>query len=300
MFERQSLQGAWLATAAYAFWGIAPIYFKLVRQVSPLEIVSQRVVWSVVLLLGILAWLRRFDALRLPRRDWWKVLLSSVLLSTNWLTFIYAVLHNNIVETSLGYFINPLVSVFLGMLFLGERLRPLQWIAVLIAAAGIAFQLLYFARVPWLALILAFSFGFYGLTRKNLGLHPVGGLALETLILSPAALAWLVWLACTGKLQFGHAGMGIDLLLMLAGFVTSFPLLCFAAAVQRLSLSAMGMFQYMAPSLSLLVAVILYGEPFGTDRIVTFSCIWIALAIFTFETIYHHNRLARQADRKGI
>lgn len=298
MFERQTLHGAWFATAAYVFWGVAPVYFKLVRQVSPLEIVSQRIVWSVVLLLGLLGLLGRFDTLRLPRVDWWKIVLSAALLSVNWLTFIYAVLHNDIVETSLGYFINPLVSVLLGMLFLHEQLRPLQWCALGIAATGIAFQLVYYAHIPWIALTLAFSFGFYGLTRKRLGLHAVGGLALETMILSPAALAWLVWLAHSGKMQFFHAGAGISLLLMMAGIVTSFPLLCFAAAVRRLSLTAAGMFQYIAPSLSLIIAVIVYHEPFGIDRRITFTCIWIALAIFTAETLYHHHRLARQSDRK--
>lgn len=300
MFQRQTLHGAWFATAAYVFWGIAPVYFKLIRTVTPLEIVSQRIVWSVVLLLCILACLGRFDSLRLAKRDWWKVIVSAALLSTNWLTFIYAVLHNDIVETSLGYFINPLVSVLLGMLFLRERLRPLQWIAVGIAASGIAFQLVYYARIPWIALTLAFSFGFYGLTRKHLGLHAVGGLALEAMILSPAALIWLAWLAHSGKLQFFHAGAGITLLLMMAGLVTSFPLLCFAAAVRRLSLTAAGMFQYIAPSLSLMIAVIVYHEPFGNDRRITFGCIWIALVVFTVETFYHHNRLARQSDRHAL
>jgi len=300
MFDKQTLHGAWFAIGAFSFWGFIPIYFKLVGNVSPLEIVSQRVLWSVPLLLAILLYLGRFDALTLQRRHWWKVLLSASLLCANWLTFIYGILHNNIVETSLGYFINPLVSVFLGMIFLGERLRPLQWIAIGIAASGIGCQLLYYGRVPWIALTLAFSFGFYGLTRKSLNLHSVGGLALETMILSPLAMAYILYLSHLGTLKFGHSDLTTDLLLMLAGFVTSFPLLCFAAAVKRLSLTAVGMFQYMAPSMSLVVAVVIYGEPFGTGRLITFACIWIALAVFTAEALYHHNRLARQLDRVPV
>lgn len=300
MFERQTLHGAYFATSAYVFWGFAPIYFKWLGQISPLEIVSHRVVWSVVLLVGILAYLGRLDALRLARENWWKIIVSACLLSVNWLTFIYAVLHDNIIETSLGYFINPLVSVFLGMLFLGERLRPLQWIAICIASSGIAFQLIHYARIPWIALTLAFSFALYGLTRKNLGMHSVAGLALETMVIAPVALAYIAWLGYTGALKFGHVGRGTDLLLVMSSFVTSFPLLCFAAAVRRLTLTAAGMFQYIAPSLALIIAITLYGEPFGFDRVITFTGIWIALAIFTSETLYHHGRLARQSDRRGI
>ena len=300
MFDRETLHGAYFALAAYTFWGVIPVYFKALDHVSPLEIVSQRVVWSVILLLAILWYMGRFDTIRLPARDWWKVILSASLLSGNWLTFIYAVVHDNIVETSLGYFINPLVSVLLGMVFLNERLRPLQWIAVSIAGLGIAYQLLFYGHVPWIALTLAFSFGFYGLTRKRLGLHAVGGLAMETMVICPAALACLAWLAWHGRMQFAHAGIGTDVLLALSGFVTSFPLLCFAASVRRLSLTAAGMFQYIAPSMSLVIAVTVYDENFGSSRIITFSCIWLALAIFTFESLYHHNRLHRQSVRQAV
>lgn len=300
MFEKRTLHGAYFATAAYVFWGFAPIYFKWVGHVDPLEIVAQRVVWSVILLLGILLYLGRLDALRLPRSNWWKIAATAILLSCNWLLFIYAVVNNNIVETSLGYFINPLVSVFLGMIFLRERLRPLQWIAILIAASGILFQLFYYAKVPFIALALAFSFGFYGLIRKNLNLHSVGGLTIETLIIAPVALTYLFWLQSAGQLAFAHIDLRTDLLLVMAGFVTSFPLLCFAAAVTRLSLTAAGMFQYIAPSLSLAVAVLIYDEPFGIDRVVTFTCIWIALAIFTVETLYFHRRLGRRLNGPGL
>lgn len=294
MFEKQSIQGAYFALAAYTFWGVAPIYFKWVGHVSAPEILIQRVIWSVVLLLGILAYTGQLGALRIPRRQLAILFVSAVLLSMNWLIFIYAIINNNIVETSLGYFINPLVSVFLGMIFLKERLRPLQWIAISITAMGIGFKLVFFNDIPWLALTLAFSFGFYGLIRKNLRLHPVAGLALETMMVLPFALVGLVWLYQTGEMQFLNLNIQTDLLLIAAGFVTSFPLLCFAAAVARLSLTAAGMFQYIAPSLSLMLGVLVYGEPFGLDRQVVFACIWIALTLFTIESIHFHRRMARR------
>lgn len=268
------------------------MYFKWIDQVSPLEIVSHRVIWSVLLLAIIISVTRSWDTLRINRRQLLTLVVTACLLSINWLLFIYAVLNNKIVETSLGYFINPLVSVMLGMIFLQERLRPLQWLAVSIAASGIAYQLLFFDRVPIIALSLAFSFGFYGLVRKNLALPSVTGLMLETLIVCPLAILYIGWLTVRGNLQFASVDLTTDLLLMASGFVTSFPLLCFAAAITRLSLTAAGMFQYIAPSISLVIAVWWYGEPFGIDRMVTFACIWLALLIFSMETLYHHRRLS--------
>ena len=300
MFERQTLKGAWFATAAYGFWGVAPIYFKWVAHVSPYEIVSQRVVWSLVLLLGILVYIGRLDALRLPREHWWKIAVTAALLSFNWFIFIYTVVNDNIAEASLGYFINPLVSVFFGMVFLGERLRPLQWIAIAIAATGILISFAFFGRIPWLGLTLAFTFGFYGLIRKSLALHSAGGLAIETMIMFPVALGYLGYLAYTGDLAFANVDLRTDLLLIAAGFVTSFPLLCFAAAVNRLSLTAAGLFQYIAPTLSLMIAVLMYGEPFDLGSMITFGCIWTALIIFTVETLYYHRRIARRFDRDKI
>ncbi len=285
------------------FWGVVPIYFKWLSHVTAIEILIQRVIWSVVLLFIILAYTGQLAALRIPRKKLALLFVSASLLAVNWLIYIFAIVNSNIVETSLGYFINPLVSVFLGMIFLGERLRPLQWIAIAITSAGIIFQLVFFGAIPWIALTLAFSFGFYGLIRKNLNLPSVAGLALETLMILPFALGGLVWLYQTGDMKFLAVDRQTDLLLIGAGFVTSFPLLCFAAAVTRLSLTAAGMFQYIAPSLSLLVAVVLFNEPFAIDRIVTFACIWLALIIFTSESVYHHrnlNRLARQSANESV
>ena len=288
MFDKKTIHGAYFALAAYLFWGIAPVYFKLVSHVSPVEILIHRVLWSVVLLLGILAYTGQLSTLRVSKKKLAILLVSSILLSVNWLLFIYGVIDNNITETSLGYFINPLVTVFLGMIFLGERLRPLQWLAIVITAGGIAYQLLAFGQIPWLALGLAFSFGFYGLIRKNLNLPSIAGLALETMILAPIALLGLFWFFLEGEMKFGKVDIQTDMLLLSAALVTSFPLLCFSSAVTRLSLTAMGMYQYIAPSLSLVLAVVVYNEPFGTDRAIVFLCIWIALMIFTAEAFYHH------------
>ena len=289
MSDRTTLHGVYFALSAYLFWGIVPIYFKWIDHVSPLEILAHRIVWALVLLLAILACTGDLHRLRTSVRQLPMLLLTASLLSANWLLFIYAVVNENIAETSLGYFINPLVTIFLGVVFLRESMRPLQWLAVVIAATGIALQLLIFGAVPWLALGLAFSFGCYGLIRKNLGLHAIAGLALETAIVTPFALAFLFWGYESGFLDFG-ASRVTDGLLMLGGFVTSFPLLCFAAAVTRLSLVAIGFFQYIAPSLSLILAVFYYGEAFDTGRAVSFGFIWVALAIFSSESVYHQRK----------
>lgn len=292
MFEKRAIQGAWFALAAYLFWGLVAVYFKWLEHVEPLEILSHRVLWSVVLLLGILAVTGQLGALRIPPRLLGKLVLTSALLAANWLIFIFAVTNNNIAATSLGYFINPLISVFLGTIFLAERLRPLQWLSIAIAGSGIGFQIFYYGQLPWLSLALAFSFSFYGLLRKNLNLPSVAGLAVETIIVSPAAIAYLAWLGMNNRLQFGQLGMETDVLLIMGGFVTSFPLLCFAAAVTRLSLTVVGMFQYIAPTMSLIIAVVIYDEPFGIDRIVTFVCIWVALAIFSTESLHFHRKIS--------
>jgi chloramphenicol-sensitive protein RarD len=292
MFNQRTLHGAYFALSAYLFWGVVPIYFKWMDHVSPWEIVCHRIIWSLVLLLTILFFTNQLGALKVEARVIKRLFLTATLLSVNWLVFIYAILNNNIVETSLGYFINPLVSVFLGMIFLSERLRPLQWSAVVIASSGILYQLIYFGAIPWVALTLAFSFGFYGLIRKNLNLPSVVGLTLETTVVLPLAIGGRFWLYSTAGLSFGALDRQTDVLLIFGGVVTSFPLLCFAAAVTRLSLTAAGMFQYIAPSLSLVIAVAMFNEPFGLDRMITFGCIWVALVIFTAETFYHHRRTA--------
>lgn len=293
MTERSAAIGGYYAITAYIFWGVVPVYFKWVAHVPPLEILAHRVIWALLLLVVILAWMGELRRLKVERRLVISILATASLLTANWLIFIYAVLNDNIVETSLGYFINPLVSVFLGVVVLRESLRPLQWVAISITVAAIAAQLVMFGSIPWIALALAFTFGFYGLFRKNLNLHAIGGLALETLLIAPIGLLYIAWLAGKGQMAF-TSDLGTGLLLALGGFVTSFPLLCFAAAVTRLPLVILGMFQYIAPSLSLIIAVAFYGEPFGMERMVTFGMIWAALAIFSVEA-YLRQRPAGRA-----
>jgi len=289
MSDDRTTQGVYFALAANIFWGIVPIYFKWIDHVSPLEILAHRIVWALILLICILAYTGDLKELRGSIARLPTLFLTAMLLMINWLVFIYAIVNQNITETSLGYFINPLVSVFLAVLFLQERLRRMQWVAIVIATAGIAIQLILFGHMPWLALGLAFSFGFYGLLRKNLGLHAIAGLAIEILIVAPFALAYIAWIAHRQTMNFGD-DIDIDLLLMLGGFVTSFPLLCFAAAVTRLPLSVIGMLQYIAPTISLMIALLVYNEEFGTDRLVTFGCIWVALMLFTAEAWIHNKQ----------
>ena len=283
--------------AAYCIWGVAPIYFKLVGHVQPLEIIAHRVTWSAILLMVVLALSGKLGELRLPLKSLGWLLLSAMLLACNWLIFVFAVLNDQIIDTSLGYFINPLVSVFLGIFFLGERLRPLQWLALSIAFLGVMIQLVVLGHLPLISLALAFSFGFYGLIRKNLNLPAVSGLALETLIILPFALGYLVWQQAQGALAFSNLSLETDLLLVLGGVVTSLPLLFFAGAVTRLSLTTVGIFQYLAPSLTLLLAVFYFEEPFNRVQFATFFCVWVSIVIFTTESLGYHRKHYRDHAR---
>ena len=297
MFDRQTRQGGYFALAAYCIWGVAPIYFKLVGHVQPLEIIAHRVTWSAILLMAVLALSGKLGELRLPIKSLGWLLLSAMLLACNWLIFVFAVLNDQIIDTSLGYFINPLVSVFLGIFFLGERLRPLQWLALSIAFLGVMIQLVVLGHLPLISLALAFSFGFYGLIRKNLNLPAVSGLALETLIILPFALGYLVWQQAQGALAFSNLSLETDLLLVLGGVVTSLPLLFFAGAVTRLSLTTVGIFQYLAPSLTLLLAVFYFEEPFNRVQFATFFCVWVSIIIFTTESLGYHRKHYRDHAR---
>ena len=297
MFDRQTRQGGYFALAAYCIWGVAPIYFKLVGHVQPLEIIAHRVTWSAILLMAVLALSGKLGELRLPLKSLGWLLLSAMLLACNWLIFVFAVLNDQIIDTSLGYFINPLVSVFLGIFFLGERLRPLQWLALSIAFLGVMIQLVVLGHLPLISLALAFSFGFYGLIRKNLNLPAVSGLALETLIILPFALGYLVWQQAQGALAFSNLSLQTDLLLVLGGVVTSLPLLFFAGAVTRLSLTTVGIFQYLAPSLTLLLAVFYFEEPFNRVQFATFFCVWVSIVIFTTESLGYHRKHYRDHAR---
>ncbi|NOH99020.1 EamA family transporter RarD [Vibrio sp. 99-70-13A1] len=295
--QQRTRQGILLAIGAYTMWGIAPIYFKSLSDVSPLEIISHRVVWSFFLLAFLLHLGRRWRNVRDTLTSKPKVLLliaTSVLIGANWLIFIWAVNSNHMLDASLGYYINPLINVLLGMLFLGERLRKLQWFAVALAAVGVLIQLIAFGSIPVVAIALACSFGFYGLMRKKLNLEAQTGLFIETLILLPVAAGYLLFIADSPTSHFTANPIQLNLLLVAAGVITTLPLLCFTGAATRLKLSTLGFFQYIGPSLMFLLAVLIYGEAFSTDKAITFAFIWGALVVFSFDGL-SNNKKSKQA-----
>lgn len=287
------------AALSYILWGLFPVYFKLLQSVPAIEVVAHRVIWSLAFLLSVLI-LRRHWGWIAPALGQPRVVLgflaSALALSANWILFVWGVSVGRIVDVSLGYFINPLVNVLIGAVFLHERLHDRQWIAVGLAAAGVGWLTFQFGEVPWLGLALAASFGSYGLLRKTARLGPLEGLALETAVLSPIAVAFLAYVASAGHGQFLPASNLTAWLLVASGPVTALPLLLFAAGARGISFSTLGILQYFAPSLQLLIGVWLYGEPFGYTRAVGFGLIWLGLAIYTAEGMY---RSLRDAGRAG-
>jgi chloramphenicol-sensitive protein RarD len=279
-------RGYVLGLIAYGLWGLFPIYFKALQSVPAMEIIVQRVVWSAVFaVLTILLW---------KHPGWWKALVdnptrflvlmcSGALIAGNWLVYVWAVNNGRMLEASLGYYINPLVNVLLGMLLLGERLRRLQWIAVGLAIIGVAQQLWMAGNLPWVSLALALSFAFYGLIRKQAPVPALPGLLVETWLLLPLALGWLLFHgdAMTTDMAFWPTPVG--LLLIAAGPVTLVPLLCFTAAARDLPYATLGFLQYMAPTLVLILAVTFYGEHLSTANLVAFGFIWMALAVYSVD-----------------
>jgi chloramphenicol-sensitive protein RarD len=282
-----STAGLLFGLAAYGYWGLQPLYFKLVRQVPPADLVAHRTVWCAVLLVIVITALGRWsDFLRClsSKRLVGLLMISSLLLASNWLLYIVSVATNRLVETSLGYFINPLFSVFLGVVFFRERPGPLQMTAILLAAIGIAYIVISFAAVPWLALGLAGCWGFYGLIRKNAGVDSLTGLTVETLLLTVPAGGYLLWQSSQGDDIFGGVSLAGRGLVMASGLVTAIPLLFFGAAARRLPLSTLGFLQFVAPSLQLVLAVWGYGEAFTVHHAISFAFIWAGLALFTAES----------------
>lgn len=295
--QQQTQRGVVLALAAYIMWGIAPIYFKSLQQVSPLEILSHRVIWSFFFLAGLIALGKNWGKVRAVLRQRTTLLMlcvSSLLIGGNWLIFIWAVNHNYMLDASLGYFINPLLNVLLGMVFLGERLRPLQWLAVALAACGVTMQLIQFGSLPWVALALATSFGVYGLVRKKINLDAQTGLLMETSILLPLAAVYVLIFADSPTADWGTNPLSTNLLLMAAGIITTLPLLCFTGAATKLKLSTLGFFQYIGPSLMFLLAILVYGEAFSADKGYTFAFIWVALILFSLDGLKGHRQTRKQ------
>jgi len=279
-------RGLYYALAAFVLWGVAPAYFKLIQQVPPAEIIVHRILWSCVLMALVLGLSRRFVGWR-HLRDNPRLLatlaLTALLISGNWLTFVYAVNSGRMLDASLGYYINPLVNVLLAVLFLGERLRRLQAAAVLLALLGVVYQVYELGRLPWISLVLAFSFGCYGLLRKQVALDALNGLGVETALVAPLALIYFVQLYAQGQAQFGQVSLSLDALLIAAGVVTTVPLALFAAGARRLPYTTIGFLQYISPSIGIVLAVACYGEHFGPARAVTFGLIWLGLALFSWD-----------------
>jgi chloramphenicol-sensitive protein RarD len=272
--------------AAYAMWGFFPLYFKLLQPAGPLEILAHRVVWSVVFVSVLLAALRngRFlGRLIRDRRLFGGVALAAVLIALNWGTYIYAVNSDRVVETALGYFITPLVIVLLGVTTLGERLRPAQWAAVGTGACAVAVLTVDYGRLPYIALVLAVSFGSYSLIKKRLGLPPAEGLFVESAVLALPALAYLTWAGFAGDARFGQVSAGHTLLMVLSGAATAVPLLLFAGAANRVPLTALGILQYVAPILQLACGVLIFHEPMPPARLAGFALVWLALVVFTVD-----------------
>ncbi|TCO83741.1 chloramphenicol-sensitive protein RarD [Plasticicumulans lactativorans] len=278
--------GVTYAVLAFLAWGLMPAYWKLIAQVPSLQLVAHRVVWSVLVTVALVLWFGRgaelLATLRSPRRMGLLVL-TALLVSGNWLIFIWAVLNGHVLEASLGYFINPLLNVLLGVLLLKEGLRPWQALAVAVAALGVANLGWQLHALPWIALSLALTFGSYGLLRKLAPIEPLVGLTAETLVLLPLAGAFLLYADGRGEGVFLHGGTAQDLLIVGAGLITALPLLWFANAAKRLRLSTLGLLQYLAPSCQMALAVLAYGEPFTPAHAVTFGCIWCALGLYSFD-----------------
>lgn len=282
--DRERLVGLAAALGAFCIWGLAPLYFKLLGHVGADEIIAHRVVWSMVflgLVLGLRSRRRFRVAVRVRPRVLVALAISAVLIATNWLVFVYAINTERVLSTSLGYFINPLVNVLLGMLIFRERLGALQAVAVVLAFIGTAWMTLRLGQFPWIALVLAFSFALYGVVRKKTDVGPIVGLFWETLLMTPLALLWLLWLDLGDALAFAPSEPSQAALLAGTGLVTLLPLVFFATAVRRLNLSTIGLMQYLAPSMTFLLAVFLFDEPFTPDHAVTFACVWTALILFS-------------------
>lgn len=283
----ESTRGALLAFLAYLIWGLLPFYLKQLHAVPALQIVAHRMVWSLVLLAVLVLVLRRAPAILSAlgtRLTFPLLILSATLISCNWLIYTWAVLNGHVLEASLGYFINPLLNVALGMVFLREKLRMWQGIAVALAACGVIVMAAAQGGAVWIPLGLALTFAFYGLVRKMVAIDALGGLAVETALFGPVALAWLWWVDRQGQAAFG-IDMRTDALLVVSGVVTAAPLLLFAAGARRLRYATIGLLQYVAPTLVFLQGVLLFGEKMTWVHVITFGCIWTGLALYVFDSL---------------
>ena len=283
------------AALAFLCWGLFPIYFHALDEVPPMQILAHRMLWSLGFLLVVLLLRRQWKWLSVVRqpRVFFSFVLSALLLSANWLVYIWSVTNHHVIEASLGYFINPLVNIMLGYLILKERLRTIQWVAIAIAALGVGWLTWQTGTVPWIALFLAFSFGSYGLLRKTAALGALEGLSFETIVLFPLAAAYLTWLTLQGQNVFINTDSDTTrVLLVMAGPLTAIPLLLFASGARRIPLSILGLLQYLSPTLQFLLGVWLFNEAFTADRLVGFVLIWGALVLFAGEGLLRRPQAA--------
>jgi chloramphenicol-sensitive protein RarD len=287
------------ASGAFLIWGLLPLYLKLLQSVPALQVTSHRLIWGCLFAIGWLALRNELGqvkaALANPKVRW-RLCLSAALISVNWVVYVWGVANDRVVETSLGYFINPLVNVLLGVVVLSERLNRAQWTAVAFAAAGVSYLTWTAGHLPWISLALAISFGLYGLVRKVVHVESTAGLAAETLLVLPLGIAYLIWCEMAGAGAFGHAGLGMDMLLILGGPITAIPLVLFAYGARRIPYSTIGLLQYMAPTIQLLLAVYVYHEPFSGARAVGFALIWTALLIYAADGLWR----SRKAEVGGL
>lgn len=293
-----SRRGFLLATAAYTMWGVFPLYFPLLEPAGAVEILAHRIVWSALVMGVLVVALRRtarFRALVADRRVLGVLAIAAAVLAVNWCTYIWGVNNGKVVETSLGYFINPLVTVLFGVVLLGERLRRQQWLALGVATVAVGVLTWDYGRLPWVALVLACSFGVYGLAKKTANAGAVESLALEAVLLAPLAGGYLVWLVSAGRSGFASEGVGHALLLATTGVVTAVPLICFGAAATRVSMVTLGLLQYLAPVFQFGLGVLWFREDMPAGRWVGFVLVWIALALFTAEAVSHRRRQLRLA-----
>ena len=291
-----SRRGLFLGAAAYTLWGVFPLYWTALEPAGAIEILAHRIVWSLVTMVLILVLWRRVGRLRALVRDRRKLLLltsAAVVISINWGGYIWGVNNGRVDETSLGYFINPLVTVLMGVLILGERLRRLQWVAMGIAFVAVAVLALDYGRPPWVALVLAFSFGTYGLLKKQAAVEAVESITLETIVMAPLALAYVAWLASTGQSNFGTHGTSHALVFTTTGIITAIPLMLFGAAAIRVSMVSLGLLQYLAPTIQFALGLLVFHEEMPPSRWIGFGLVWVALAMFTVEALNHRRRQLR-------
>lgn len=285
-------KGVWLALAGYCIWGFFPAYWKLLNGVPATEVVAHRLVWSLVFLVIVMTVMRQWESLRAQttRPALWLYTGAGVLLTINWLFYVYGVNSGRVVEASLGYFINPLVSVLFGVIIFQERLQPVKWFSIGLAALGVIYLTLSYGELPWIALGLALSFGSYGVFKKKAPLGALHGLTVETAAMFIPALVYLLFLEGAGTGSFGHGTFSVSLFMILGGIVTSLPLLMFSSAAKIIPLSLIGILQYITPTLQLMLGVLAYGEPFPRDRMIGFAMIWLALIVFTASGLYERRK----------